>query len=129
MSFGFYQAAAQRVLDTAIDLLKAPVFAAAGNDGDDEEWYPAAFNLGGITPFAIGGLDVEGNRAEFSNYGNWVEYWQLADPVSSKAYVYDKNGAGKWTESHFSWSGTSFASPIALCRFLSQGGAKMKSSS
>jgi subtilisin family serine protease len=63
---------------------------------------------------AVGSLDVEGDdRADFSNYGWWVDACTLGDQVVSSFFSFtdhapsgDEDFAG-----YASWSGTSFAAP------------------
>ena len=89
------------------------VVAAAGNNGSDEPFWPAAFSR----VIAVGALDTtdrEPVRAAFSNYGPWVDIYAPGKHVHSN-YLYgdyiepDKHLAHLtgWAR----WSGTSFAAP------------------
>jgi hypothetical protein len=72
--------------------------ASAGNDGNTELVYPAAFgHEAGVE--SVGALDAAGKRAEFSNYGDSVHHWRLGAGVIS--IVPDDDFA--------QWSGTSFS--------------------
>ena len=42
---------------------------AAGNDGTDEDWYPA-YHDGAV---AVAALDDDGVRASFTCYGSWID--------------------------------------------------------
>ena len=55
---------------------------AAGNDGADVKDY-----IPGSIPEAtiVGALDSSGSPASFSNYGNTVDYWEIADSTSVAA--------------------------------------------
>lgn len=46
-------------------------FASAGNKSRDKEQYPACY-LGVI---AVGSVNSDGHRSDFSNYGDWVDVW------------------------------------------------------
>lgn len=85
--------------------------AAAGNDGVDRPFWPAA--LDGV--IAVGALDAGGReRAAFSNHGGWVDTWAPGEDVWG-AFV----APGRELPRHPSddrtyyarWSGTSFAAP------------------
>ncbi len=78
----------------------ALIVAAAGNNGMDQVYYPAA-NKGVI---AVGAVDALGNHLDFSNYGNEID---IAAPG------YALNAA--WTNNQaVSVSGTSFSTPIIV---------------
>jgi subtilisin family serine protease len=80
----------------------AVVVAAAGNDASDKvREFPAAEGAHGL--LAVGASDVSGARAEFSNYGKWVEVAAPGDHITSSV-----PGGGFGT-----WSGTSMAAPLA----------------
>lgn len=92
------------------------VVAAAGNDGDRGPFYPAAF------PWAVsvGALDVDGQRAGYSNHGSWVDvYARGSDVVNAYPkgeYTYEEPPlAGQHTNfitGLADWSGTSFSTPL-----------------
>ncbi len=78
----------------------ALIFAAAGNNGVGQVYYPAA-NEGVI---AVGAVDALGNHLDFSNYGN---------EIAVSAPGYSINAA--WTQNQaVSVSGTSFSTPIIV---------------
>jgi subtilisin family serine protease len=102
-------------VDYALDKGVA-VVAAAGNAGSPDRTYPAAFE--GV--LSVGGLDRSGQRASWSNYGDWVDVWAPAEHLWAK-YVAgteleenDPDGnIETWEEGQWaSWSGTSFATAL-----------------
>lgn len=58
----------QEIYDQAYNA-GAILVAAAGNQGNSEPNYPAAFS----SVLAVGAVDINRNRAPYSNYGSWVE--------------------------------------------------------
>jgi subtilisin family serine protease len=86
------------------------VVACAGNDNRSDPFYPAALS----TVIGVGALDAKGERADFSNYGPWVNAWALGVDVVSCFVGNDLNllgGGGSGGTEGASWSGTSFAAP------------------
>jgi subtilisin family serine protease len=88
----------------------AVIVACAGNAGSERPFWPAALKR----VVAVASLDAEGrDRAEFSNYGWWVDACTLGERVASSFLSYD--GPAADGNEHFSgfasWSGTSFAAP------------------
>ena len=86
MSFG--GAGHSQTLQAAIDDARAAgviVVAAAGNDGTETEFYPAAMN--GVV--AVSATDYNGDRAPYSNFGTWVD---VAAPGGNMSM--DANGDG-----------------------------------
>jgi subtilisin family serine protease len=75
-------------------------FAAAGNDGIDQPFYPAAF---GEFVVSVAGTDQSDSRWISSNYGDWIE---LSAPAVSIYSTLRGNLYGEMT-------GTSMSSPIA----------------
>jgi hypothetical protein len=97
------------------------VVAAAGNNGDSRPFWPAAFG----DVLAVGAAENKGgnwNRADYSNYGPWVDVTARGTNLHSTfAYGKTKVAAGPtisrldptitfngWA----AWDGTSFATPI-----------------
>ncbi len=78
--------------------------AAAGNNGLDRPFWPAAF--AGV--IAVAATTADGERAPFSNYGDWVDVSAPGVDISS-CYVehFHNQSLTGWA----SWSGTSFATP------------------
>lgn len=102
------------------DGVKTLVVAAAGNDGDCKEFYPAAYKW----VVAVGSVDPDGKQSDFSNYGDWVDVYARgrdlvnAFPVGVYTCHYPENvdAAGAPLRRTFDglaqWSGTSFATPM-----------------
>ncbi len=97
--------------------------AAAGNDGTDHPWYPAA--LAGDPAIehvvSVGAYATTGpcpQLAMFSNFGDWVNAYApgvdvVTDYVSGLPYRY-ADGAERMMWGAVYWSGTSFAAPAVL---------------
>lgn len=88
------------------------VVAAAGNNGSDEKFWPAAFDW--VT--GVGGLTEDGSaRAGWSNHGGWVDVYAPGDnvtvPFPNGTYEYHGGVSAEFTDGHAVWSGTSFATP------------------
>ncbi|MGA0845889.1 MAG: S8 family peptidase [Luteolibacter sp.] len=107
------------VLDQAIEYALgsgALIFAAAGNNGIDQVFYPAA-NEGVI---AVGAVDALGSHLEFSNTGAEID-------VSAPGYSIHAAWPG---DQAARVSGTSFSTPIvagAVAAVMTEAGAKMLS--
>jgi hypothetical protein len=109
----------------------ALVVAAAGNDGSDAPFWPAAFDW----VLSVGSLDADGKRSDFSNYGRWVDVWAHgrdlvnAFPTGEYTYIEPASGPLCGTKKTFAglarWSGTSFATPVvtgAIAAYMSRHG-------
>ncbi len=86
------------------------VVAAAGNDGTNEPFYPAAFE----NVISVGAVDTNSSLASFSNYGSTI------DLVAPGVSIYTTNITNNYTVK----SGTSFAAPhvaAVLALLLSSG--------
>lgn len=108
---------------------EGPVFvAAAGNDGLDRRFYPAAFE--GVV--AVAALGSRHRRAGFSNFGPWVDAAADGERLLSTfvrgTVLTDSDGNGardEFPEPWAHWSGTSFAAPqvaAAIAARMSQNG-------
>ncbi|HEU0041110.1 MAG TPA: S8/S53 family peptidase, partial [Jiangellaceae bacterium] len=90
------------------------VVTAAGNDSQDDPFWPAAFPW--VT--AVGALTKDGSaRADWSNHGDWVDVYAPGDnvvvPHPNGTYEYQGGAlSAEFTEGHAIWSGTSFATPV-----------------
>jgi len=93
--------------------------AAAGNEGTDEKFYPAAFNETMPHVVAVGALDGNGRLADYSNHDWPTVYARGSDVVNAfprGEYVYQEGRRmgfpTEFPDGVVSWSGTSFATPI-----------------
>jgi subtilisin family serine protease len=99
------------------------IVAAAGNNGNQERFYPAAFEW----TLSVGALGADGqHRAWFSNFSpppgdpdSWVDVYApgeaLVNAFASGLYRYDeppKKGALQTFTGMARWSGTSFSTPL-----------------
>jgi subtilisin family serine protease len=76
------------------------VVAAAGNDGNSVQNYPAAYALPNL--IAVGASDRNDNRSTFSSFGFWVDVFAPGTAILTT----------EGPSSYGSVNGTSFASPI-----------------
>lgn len=93
------------------------IVASAGNDGHHQKLYPAGFETHNVR--AVGALNPDLTRAEFSNYGKWVHCSAVGVGVVStfvKGLTPPEAGLGvpdvdfpamPWA----TWTGTSFTAP------------------
>ncbi len=110
------------------------VVAAAGNDGNDVPFYPAAFDW----VVSVGALDADGKKSDFSNYGKWVDVYahgrDLVNAFPTGTYKYhEPSSPGFGTTQNFTglaqWSGTSFSTPIvtgAIAAYMSEHGVSAR---
>lgn len=99
------------------------IVAAGGNAGDSQKVYPAACaDLPHVTVLGVGALDGAGSPADFSSYGDWIDFSTLGVDVVS-TYVpgtedptIDNPPVTFGTNAWASWSGTSFSAPRVAAR-------------
>ena len=72
---------------------------AAGNDGDDGEWYPGYYD----PVIAVAAASDSGEAAYFTNYGSWIDI--TAPGVNVYSTLMTSDG------SYGTYSGTSMACP------------------
>lgn len=88
------------------------VVAAAGNDGVNRPFWPAAMK--GV--IGVGALDRRGRPARFSNHGDWVDACAPGDGLVSTYLDFDgeqePTGLAVGFQGWARWSGTSFATPV-----------------
>jgi len=105
------------------------IVAPAGNQNTTTAQYPAAFHNTHPNVVGVGSLARNGERSEFSNYGDWVACCTEGEYVISTFINADRDdwhtedaeppsypNPGTWPPKDFrggwaSWSGTSFAAP------------------
>jgi hypothetical protein len=108
----FEMLAAAHGLDDGEETL---IVAAAGNDGSDRPFWPAAFPW----VVSVGSVDPDGSVSDFSNHGSWVDvYARGRDIVNAfpegtyTCYEPPNVGQVRSFKGLAQWSGTSFATPI-----------------
>lgn len=80
------------------------IFAAAGNENYSVLTYPAAYD----NVLAIAASDVNDHRADFSNFGSWV------DLTAPGVDIWSTMSSNAWhAVDYISWDGTSMATPNA----------------
>lgn len=88
------------------------VVSAAGNDGQNKRFWPAATE----TVIGVGAVDSGNQRAEFSNFGPWVDVWADGVDVESAfaegSYLPLDGSAARSFNGICQWSGTSFSTPL-----------------
>ena len=110
---------ALEALCTALGEQGILLVAAAGNEGTDEKFYPAAFNETMPHVVAVGALDGNGRLADYSNH-DWPTVYARGSEVVNAfprgEYVYQEGRrmslVTEFPEGVVSWNGTSFATPI-----------------
>jgi subtilisin family serine protease len=100
------------------------VVACAGNFSSDRPYWPAAMKR----VVAVASLDATGvDRAEFSNYGWWVDACTVGENVVSSFFDFDGPVGSSPTPEDFTgyatWSGTSFAAPRVAAAIAARAGA------
>lgn len=120
------------------------VFASAGNDSTSVPCFPAAFAADpdfadpeAIPVVSVAALNPDGTVAIFANDGPWVTAAEVGVNVVSSIPAFDGSaqaairatGPGGWrsaidpddfTGGFASWSGSSFATPVAAARYLNR---------
>jgi hypothetical protein len=86
---------------------------AAGNDGSDRPFWPAAYDW----CTAVGALTHGGDaRTGWTNYGYWVDVYASGEnivvPFPNGTYTYLDGLSADFTQGQAIWSGTSFAAPV-----------------
>lgn len=123
LSFGgaLYDACSPVVGEAIADAQEAGVVvvASAGNESSCRPVYPAHFP--GVV--AVGAVDVNGDPADFTNVGSWVQACALGVDVTSTFFEFDETNTanvppGSDPLQDFDgwaiWSGTSFAAPVVV---------------
>ncbi|HEY3215785.1 MAG TPA: S8 family serine peptidase [Candidatus Eisenbacteria bacterium] len=123
MSFGTTDATSREYFQALVDMATAAdvlCVAAAGNDGADTQAFPAAC----VDVLAVGATTEDNLRADFSNWGSWVDVaapgsyiWSsicrnyTIDDFSQIIYLFFFGWDGE--NPYMFGDGTSFASPLA----------------
>jgi hypothetical protein len=114
---GFRPKAFRRIWNDTLKQLEDTVLvAAAGNDGTNDPFYPAAFGWA----VGVGSLDNDGDISSFSNYGSSADVYVVgrnhvnAFPHGTYVCVEtpDKDDVRVFDRGLARWSGTSFAAPL-----------------
>jgi subtilisin family serine protease len=88
------------------------VVSAAGNDHVNKHFWPAATK----TVIGVGAVDKDKARADFSNYGHWVDVWadgvDIESAFADGSYVPTDDDRVRTFNGICQWSGTSFATPL-----------------
>ncbi|MFC5729196.1 MULTISPECIES: S8 family peptidase [Nocardioides] len=91
------------------------IVAAAGNDGSDRPFWPAAFPW----VVSVGSVDPDGTVSDFSNHGSWVDVYARGRDIvnafpegSYTCYEPPNVGEVRSFTGLAQWSGTSFATPV-----------------
>lgn len=89
------------------------IVAAAGNNGSDAPFWPAAYPW----TTAVGSLTSGGDaRPAWTNYGHWVDVYAPGENVvvafPNGSYEYEDETRAEFTNGHALWSGTSFSAPV-----------------
>ena len=114
---GFRPKAFRRIWNETLKHLEDTVLvAAAGNDGTNDPFYPAAFGWA----VGVGSLDNDGDISSFSNYGSSADLYVVGrnhvNAYPHGTYVCketpDKDDVRVFDRGLARWSGTSFAAPL-----------------